>query len=333
MTEQHGLDVSRRRFLQVAGAGAAASASLVGGRIQGDDQQQLPGRVLGKTGVRVPALALGTAPAGHRSRKEASRFYDQAISLGVTYMDTAPEFAGYGVAQVALGDVLKQRRDEVFVVTKCYEPDGEKALALLKQNLAELQTDHADLVYAHSIGADKMGLEQMLAPGGVLAALDKARRDGLCRFVGISGHNRPDKFLKVLDNFDVDVMMTAVNYVVRHVYNFEERVWPVAQRKNVGLVAMKVLGGMYLMQTVAEDIRAKGGRIRGDNVRLALRYAHGLPGLSTVVLGCYDLAELQQAIEWTRDFQPLSSQEEKTLLAQGKELAKQWGEVYGPATG
>jgi aryl-alcohol dehydrogenase-like predicted oxidoreductase len=323
-------DVSRRGFLKSAGAGAAATAALSGATLPGQEEQALPQRVLGKTGVRVPVLGLGTAPAGHRPRKEASKFYDDAISQGVTYLDTAPEFTGYGVAQVALGDVLKERRDEVFLVTKCYEPKGEDALALLKQNLKELQTDRADLVYAHSLGADKMDPDTVLGPNGVLKALEKARRDGLCRFIGVTGHNRPERFLRVLEEYDIDVMMNAVNYVVRHIYNFEERVWATARQKNIGLVAMKVLGGMYPMQSAPPDARAKGGRIRGEDMQPAFRYAMGLPGVTTVVLGCFDEAELGQAIGWAKTFQPLSPQEEKALLAQGKQLAENWGEVFGP---
>ncbi len=330
MSRPHSNDVSRRGFLKTAGAGAAATAALSGAALQGQDESPLPQRILGKTGVRIPVLGLGTAPAGHRPRKEAAKFYDHAISQGVTYMDTAPEFTGYGVAQQALGDVLKERRDEVFLVTKCYEPDGEKALALLKQNLEELQTDHADLVYAHSLGADKMDPDTVLGPRGVFKALEKARRDGLCRFIGATGHNRPGRFLRVLEEVDLDVIMNAVNYVVRHIYNFEERVWAEARRKNVGLVAMKVLGGMYQMQTAPPDKRAKGGRIQGKDAELAFRYAMGLPGVSTVVLGCFDEAELAQAIAWAKNFQPLSPQQEQTLLAQGKQLAEKWGEVYGP---
>lgn len=305
----------------------AGSAGTAGEQQQGP----LPQRMLGKTGVKVPVLGLGTAPAGHRPRKEATELFEQALDAGVTYMDTAPEFAGYGIAQKALGDAMKGERDRVFVVTKCFEPDGEKALELLKRNLRELRTDYADVVYAHSIGDKKMDLDTVMGKHGVLQALEKAKQDGLCRFVGISGHNRPDKFLKVLDQFNVEVMMLAVNYVVRHIYDFEQRVWPEARKKNVGLVAMKVLGGMYQSEDASPyQPKAKGGRIQGEQCVAAFRYAYGLPDVTTVVLGCYDTAELREAIGWVRDYQPLSQQEERQLLAKGKELADQWGSVYGP---
>ena len=100
-----------------------------------DVADPIPQRPLGSTGVDVPIIGLGTAPAGFRNREEAATFYELCLDQGVNYLDTAPEFAGYGQAQVALGDVLRTRRDEAFVVTKCWEPDGEKALTLLRQNL------------------------------------------------------------------------------------------------------------------------------------------------------------------------------------------------------
>jgi aryl-alcohol dehydrogenase-like predicted oxidoreductase len=83
-------------------------------------------KLLGRTQACVPALRLGTAPAGYRCEKDAVSIYHRCIDSGLTYIDAAPEFAGYGKAQVYLGQVLKERRKEVFVVTKCFEPDGEK---------------------------------------------------------------------------------------------------------------------------------------------------------------------------------------------------------------
>src|SRR5262249_50398440 len=139
MTTSHRKNVSRRDFLKTASVGAIALSAT---ELQADDKAVLPQKVLGKTGVKVPLIGLGTAPAGYRPEKEAVAFYHKCIDSGIAYLDTAPEFAGYGKAQVYLGQVLKERRKEVFLVTKCWEPDGEKALALLKKNLAELQTDH-----------------------------------------------------------------------------------------------------------------------------------------------------------------------------------------------
>jgi aryl-alcohol dehydrogenase-like predicted oxidoreductase len=315
---------TRRDFLKTSAAGTALAVAGSGVALGAEDKPPIPRRPLGKTGVTVPIIGLGTAPAGHRSRKEASAFIAECLDRGLNYLDTAPEFTGYGLAQAAVGDVLKTRRDEAFLVTKCFEPDGEKALALLKQNLDELQTDHADLVYAHSLGSDKMDPKTVMGEAGVIKALEKARRDGLTRFIGISGHNRPARFLEVIRNFEVQVMMNAVSFVARHLYNFEETVWPEAHDRGVALVAMKVFGGMG-----SKD--PKGGRIQGDDVAAAFRYAQSLPNISTVVLGMHDRDELEQNIQWANTYKALAAEEMQALIERGEKLAVEWGHVYGPA--
>ncbi len=311
--------VSRRVFLKTAGAGAALA--VAGPKLWADDKEKLPQRVLGKTGVKVPVIGLGTAPAGFREEKDAVPFYHRCIDAGVTYLDTAPEFAGYGKAQVYLGQVLKDRRKEVFLVTKCHEPDGEKALALLKKNLQELQIEQADLVYAHSIGDDKMKPELVFAKDGVCKALEKAKKDGLTRFVGVSGHNRPGRFLKALEEWDYEVQMNAVNLVARHIYDFESKVWPEAAKKKIGLAAMKVFGGGQ---------KQKGAKLPEEYRQAAFRYAMGLPQVHVVVLGMYDDEELKQNLAWLKEYQPLTERELAALEEPTKELAKKWGNLHGP---
>jgi aryl-alcohol dehydrogenase-like predicted oxidoreductase len=316
-------DVSRRDFLATAGAGAALA---LGADAAEPRPAPLPQKALGRTGVRVPILGLGTAPAGFRPEREAVAFYNRCIDSGLTYLDTAPEFTGYGKAQAYLGKVLRERRKEVFLVTKCHEPDGEKALRLLRQNLAELQVERADLVYVHSLGADKMPPDQVLGRNGVCKALEKAKRDGLTRFVGVSGHNRPDRFLRALRDWDFDVMMNAVSLVVRHVYDFESKVWPAAARKGVGLAAMKIFGGN------ARSGEPKGARMPEAMKEKALRYALGLPQVSVVVVGIHDDAELKQNLAWARAARPLTADEVRALERPTRALAAKWGNVYGPVT-
>lgn len=307
----------------MAGTGAALALAAPADPLHA--AEPLPHKVLGKTQAKVPILGLGTAPAGYRPEKEAVAFYHKCIDSGVTYLDTAPEFAGYGKAQVYLGQVLKERRKEVFVVTKCWEPNGEKALQLLKKNLAELQIEQADLVYAHSIGDDKMKPELIYAADGVCKALEKAKKDGLTRFIGVSGHNRPPRFLKAMQEWDYDVQMNAVSLVARHIYNFEEEVWPAAAKKGIGLAAMKVFGGIK-----GGERQPKGARLPDDLRRAALRYALGLPNVSVVVVGMHDEDELKQNVAWAREFKPLTADELAALDKTTRQLAGEWKELYGP---
>lgn len=290
-----------------------------------EETSPLPRRPLGRTGVQIPILGLGTAPSGHRPEKEAVAFYRQCLDAGVTHLDTGPRVGGFGNAQVYLGQVLAERRQEVFLATRCCEPDGETALRQLEQNLADLRIDQADLVYVQSLGDDAMAPERIYAPGGVCEALEKARRDGLTRWIGVSGHHRPGRFLKALEEWDFDVMLNAVNLVSRHIYDFEGQVWPAAAAKGVGLLAMKVFGGV---KDSAQS--AKGAHLPDDLKQAGLRYALGLPGVSGAIVGLYDEEELRQTLDWARSIPPLTVEEMTALDAPARDLAGAWREPYGP---
>ncbi len=286
-----------------------------------------PSRPLGKTGERISILGFGTAPAGTRlNLKDAVKLYEEALNLGVTYFDTAPEFAGYGKAQEQLGYLLKERRKEVFLVTKCFEPYADDALKLLEQNLRELKTDYADLVFVHSLGADKMDPKTVFSRRGCYAGLMKAKAAGLTRFVGISGHNRPGRFADALRNYKFDVLLNAVNFADRHTYNFEQEVLPLAVKARVGLIAMKVYGGADKNR----ESRLSHSLLPRKYHQAALRYALSQPGVASAVIGMATRAELHQNIQWARRFRPITQRESAQLRRLGEPLAKEWGPHFGP---
>lgn len=311
--------LTRRELLKSA---AAVAALEWGG--ESPAEAPLPSRVLGKTGVRVPILGFGTAPCGiRRSLKNGIELYEEALDLGITYFDTAPSHTGYGRAQQQLGHVLKARRQEIFLVTKCHEANGEAALRLLQRNLKELQTDHADLVHIHSLG--DLGMRTVLGKNGIYPALLKAKRDGLLRYIGVSGHSRPARFLELLREADLDVMMCAVNFVDRYTYGFESRIWPAAAKKNLGLVAMKVFGGMrYDQKSMSNSVMPR------EHLDRALQYALSIPRVSLAVVGMGTREELHRNVERVKAFQPLTATERQVLASLGKRLAAEWGAHLGP---
>jgi hypothetical protein len=314
-------DLSRRGFLH---AGAAGAALLLGNPLSAradDPPAKLPQRVLGKTGVKVPILGLGTVAVGAISNeKEALALINKAIDLGVTYIDTAPArtsiaaMTGYNRAHSYLKAILKERRKEVFIVTKCLEIHGDKALIQLGKNLEQLGIDQADLVYTHSIGHAVYDFNDLTHDHGPMAALERAKKHGLTRFVGITGHNRPEKFAQVVEKRDFDVMMNAVNIVDRHTYAFEDLVWPKARAKKIGLVAMKVYGGGIQACKMPEELRQS-----------SFRFALSVPDVALAVIGMGSQKELEQNVEWAKTFKPLTAEEAKELKKKTVELAKQWG--------
>jgi aryl-alcohol dehydrogenase-like predicted oxidoreductase len=318
-------ELTRRDFLHATAAGGTlllADGTLRGGA----EKAKLPQRLLGSTGVKVPVLGLGTVAAGNiPNDKDAIALIHKAIDRGVTYIDTAPPrtsraaVTGYGRAQRRLRAVLQERRKEVFLATKCLETDGDRALALLKQNLDELGVEQVDLIYSHSIGHAIYDVEKLTGPDGPMAALEKAKQDGLARFVGVTGHNRPEKYVEVLKRRAIDVMMNAVNIVDRHTYAFEDVVWPLARQKGVGLVAMKVFGGAAGLDIVT------GCKMPAELRQASLRYALSVPGVAVAVIGIGTEEQLEQNIAWVKSFKPMTADEARELKAKTVALAKQWG--------
>jgi predicted aldo/keto reductase-like oxidoreductase len=312
--------LSRREFMRGSAAGAAL---LLGNTLPtwGADGGKLPKRALGKTGVDVPILGLGTVALGNLSdEKKAVALLNKAIDLGVTYIDTAPPrtriafLTGYGKAQSYLKGVLKERRKEIFIVTKCLETEGDQTLSLLKKNLEELGIEQADLTYTHSIGHAVYDFDTLVGDKGPMAMLENAKKDGLTRFVGITGHNRPEKFAKVIAKRSIDVMMNAVNIVDRHTYAFEDVVWPEARKQKIGLVAMKVYGGGITACKMPEDLR-----------QASFRFAQSVVGVALTVIGMGSEKELTQNVEWAKTFKPLGAEEASDLKKKTLALAKEWG--------
>jgi predicted aldo/keto reductase-like oxidoreductase len=312
--------LNRRDFVKAAGVAALLGNVLP---LRAEEKNKLPQRVFGKTNVKVPILGLGTVVVGSLpDEKKAAAFLNKALDLGVTYIDTAPgrtriaPGTGYGKAQAYLKGVLKERRKEIFIATKCLENDGDQTLDLLKKNLEELGIEQTDLAYTHSIGHAVYEFDALVGDKGPMAMLEKAKKDGLTRFVGITGHNRPEKFAEVIAKRDIDAMMNAVNVVDRHTYSFETIVWESARKKNIGLAAMKVFGG---------NITAKPCKMPEELREASFRFAQSVKGVTLTVIGMGTDKELEQNVEWAKTYKPMTAEEAEELKKKTVALAKDWG--------
>jgi aryl-alcohol dehydrogenase-like predicted oxidoreductase len=264
----------------------------------------LPQRPLGNTGVEVPIIGYGTAPLGKIRIMDApllnksARLLNHAIDQGITYLDTSPDYG----SQPKLGEVMRTRRDEVFLATKINKRKRADVLAELNQNLKELQTDHVDLVQIHAINA-MADLEAALAPDGAIGALEEARRQGMTRFIGITGHARPAVLAHALERYDFDTVLVATGAIDRLVNAPETVLLPTAQRKQVGVIAMKVYGHGTLKQR-----------------DLALRYALSLPGVSLAILGMEEEAQIDENVHLARSFAPLAEGDMSVLVDEARAL-------------
>ena len=330
--EAQGGAVTRRQFLSRAGM-TAAGAGLIAGMgwpaaAAENPEQPLPTRVLGRTGEEVSILGLGTAPVGEGPPDvdQAVEVFAAAMDRGVNFIDTARI---YGNAEEALGRLIPDRRDNLFLATKCWTDTADRAEQSLDESLRLLNTDYVDLCHIHHIGGKNV--DQVLADDGILEYLVKQKEAGKIRFIGLSGHARSSRFLEVLETDEIDVVMMVLNYADRNIYEFESDVLPACRERNVGVVAMKAFAG--IRGGFPYHSRAYVGcPTHPDYLQRALGYALDLEGVACAVVGPYNVEQAIDNVEMALAYEPLSETERAEIIEYGERLAGELGARYGEVT-
>lgn len=297
-------DLSRRKFLERIGLGTAAgiSCSLFKdvARAQG---KPLPSRTLGRTGAKVSILAFGCGSRFlmYEEESKALAALNHAIDLGITYVDTAYAY-GDGKSESRVGQVMATRRKDVWLATKIPDRTRDEFMRRLEGSLKRLRVDHVDLLHIHSLGqADD--LAKIEAPNGALKGLMEAREQNMTRFIGMTSHTNGEVMAQAIQRHDLDCVQMALN--ASRNGRFEEVALPAANKKNLGVIAMKVTGQEFLL--------GKGtGKADIDSL---LHYSMSLP-VTTAVVGMPHLEMLEHNIEIARSFSALSDTEMERLRQQ-----------------
>jgi aryl-alcohol dehydrogenase-like predicted oxidoreductase len=297
-----GYGMTRRKFFRsllgsAAVAGLADSLFPLGLKAHGGADRTMPSRILGRTGVRVALFSLGGQAALEDQTKhdEAIAIIHRAIDLGVNYLDTASLYGG-GVSERVIGEVMKSRRSEVFLASKTHDRSYDGSMRLLEQSLAHLQTDHLDLWQLHNIQTNT-DVDFFLCREGAVRALERARTEGMVRFVGITGHRDPLVLRRAITEYPFDTILMALNAADRHSASFLDQLLPAAVEKGMGILAMKV--------------PSRGRIFRETGLRTmeqAMRYVLTLP-VTSAVIGISKIEELEENVRIARAFMPYGAQE------------------------
>jgi predicted aldo/keto reductase-like oxidoreductase len=205
----------------------------------------------------------------------------------------------YGGAELALKEVLQGRRDKVVVATKVWTETADEAEKLFHESLKVMGLDHVDILHLHSSGDKSM--DKVMGKGGSWEFLEKAKAAGKTRFLGMTGHSRPANFIPLIETGKVDVLMVALNFVDRHIYGFEEKVLPAARKQKMGILAMKVYGGVkggfpnYPSRTPHPSQMDSGHHVR------SVAYAKSLEGVTGMVIGVHSREQPREHPEGRRD--------------------------------
>ncbi len=270
----------------------------------------LPVRTLGRTGIKVPILGFGSGSRFlmYQAEDKAIEALNRAIDLGITYIDTAHSY-GDGKSEQRVGQVMATRRKEVTLATKIAARTADGARRQIELSLKRLNTDQLDVLHIHALKnmADLAAIE---APGGVLEALYEARERKVTRAIGITCHADPAALQAALERHDFDCTQMALNAGLASITDdmkiapagsasFERLALPVATRKHMGVIAMKVFGQEHLVGAAAPE--------------KLLAYALSLP-VSLASVGMPQLELIERNATLARTFTSLSLRERNRLV-------------------
>jgi uncharacterized protein len=293
--------MNRRQFIETVAVGLVA-APVLGSLPQG----KLPTRPLGRTGLRVPILGFGSGSRFlmYKDEDKALEALNRAIELGITYIDTAHAY-GNGQSEERVGQVIATRRKEVTLGTKLSARTADAGRRQIELSLKRLRTDHLDVLHIHDLKSAQ-DLAAIEAPGGVLEALYEAREQKITRAIGITCHVDPAALRMALERHDFDCTQMALNAGLARMADdphgmkatpmgtgsFERFALPVATRKKMGVIAMKVFGQEQLLGAAP--------------VEKLLSYALSLP-VSLASVGMPHLEHIEQNVAFARAFKPMST--------------------------
>ncbi len=279
-------------------------------------------RRFGRTGHMSTIAIFGGAAFWQISQADADQVMEQVIEAGINHIDIAPS---YGQAEERVGPWMPRERSRFFLGCKTGERTREGAWKEMHQSLKRLQTESFDLYQCHAITTMEE-LDAVTMKGGALEAFEQARREGLTRYLGITGHgvDAPKIYLEALRRFDFDSVMFPLNFVQMANPEYRkhtEDLIAACKAKDVGTLIIKTITKAPWGERAHTATTWYEPFERQDEIQNAVNFAlsHDVTGLCTagdtrilplVVRACENFtrlspADLEEMIESGRQHEPL----------------------------
>jgi predicted aldo/keto reductase-like oxidoreductase len=303
--------ISRRDFLKSSATGMGSFFLLSANdrtkegqkREKGEGPRKFAYRTLGKTGIKLPVITMGVMNSDNPNLIRA------ALDAGMVHLDTAHGYMR-GKNEEVIGGVIKGRpRDSFVLATKVSLPRDESTglykeaatqeflLSRLDTSLKRLGLDYVDILYHHNVWKKESALYEP-----VLKAMEKAKRDGKVRFLGITTHsNEPEVIHAAVDSKFYEVILTAYNFRQQHQEEMKQALARAAQA-GLGVVGMKAIGGTRAVSKSKDKIDA----------RAALKWVLQNPNVHTIIAGFTTFDELELDLSILES--PLPTPAEKSHL-------------------
>ena len=210
-------------------------------------------------------------------------------------LPTTVTAADYGPSESHFGKILPAYRHNIFLNSKTAARDRDGAWRDLERSLTRLNTDYLDAWQLHHVSF-AAELDEIFGSNGAIKAIEEAKSQKLIKFAGITGHHEPGIIARGLERYPFDTILISLNAAdVHHPRPFSTNVLPIAQAKNVGVIAMKVPAYGRLF---------KPGILEG--MHQAMGYTLSLPGVHGCIIAAENPEQLESNIRVARAFQPLN---------------------------
>ena len=316
--------MKRRSFLKVVG-GVAGGVAVGVNRAIGQaepvvsvDKTGMPMRALGRTGLKVSVIGFSGFALKQTPQEQCTAAVHQAIERGVNYFDVAPAYAN-GECENKLGVALQDlKRGQYHLACKTKMRDKDGCLQELERSLQRLKTDHFEVYQLHHL-VQPADVKKILAPGGAMEAIVKAKEQGKVRFIGFSAHTTKAA-VEALRSFPFDTVMFPINYVEYMNRGFGKEVIETAKEKGAAVLAIKPMNAGA--PKPGEQLKHKWWYRTledQDEINMAWRFSLSLPGVVTGFSPAWlDLVE--KAITAGYAYRPIHEAETKKLqqMAQGQ---------------
>lgn len=275
-------------------------------------------RILGRTGLRVSAIALGCEGFMHKSAEEVKADLDHAIGSGVNFIDI---YSPNPDLRANIGAALEGRRTEFVIqghLCTSWEEgqylrtrDARKTLDSFEEQLRQLRTDYLDIGMIHYV--DSEADLRAVFDSEIVRIASRLKAEGRIRHIGLSSHN-PEVARMAVETGLIDVLMFSINpcydlqpanddvetlwadeSYARELHNVDparERLYELCERMGVGIDVMKVYGGGDLLS----GERSPFGRAMTPVQ--CIEYALTRPAVASVMIGCRSREEIGAAVAW-----------------------------------
>jgi aryl-alcohol dehydrogenase-like predicted oxidoreductase len=256
-------------------------------------------RRLGKTGLLVTELGFGAASVADVPEGEETLL--RAFSLGINFVETGRCYKG---SEHLIGRVLQRLGQDggvVHVASKTLKRSRDGALAELEGSLSHLGLSKVAIYQLNSV--DEEAWEQIVAKGGALAGLKEARDGGLVDYIGISSHT-VKVLRRAVESQEFDTIQTKYSPLE----TAGEALVRLAQERDIGVIAMKPLGGFGMLGWLKSSHHA-----RFLNARTLLRYALSNRYLSVAIPGMRFPWEVEENVAVATSYQRMPPAQRERL--------------------